>query len=150
MDANFEAFTVLISRISRSIKRIKTEEMAEFQLKGTHVSCLYYLYLSDSMTAAELCERTEEDKAALSRSLEYLEAQGYLTGPDKGARRYKYPLHLTKKGRAVGQAVADKVSRIASQASCDLTETEREIMYRSLGQICARLEAMEFRNERKD
>lgn len=145
MDASFEAFTVLISKLNRSIKRIKTEEMAEFHLKGPHVSCLYYLYLSGPMTAAELCERTEEDKAALSRSLEYLETQGYLAGADSGTRRYKCPLRLTDKGRAVGQAVAEKVSRIAAQASCDLSEEERETMYRSLGRICARLEAMENR-----
>ena len=44
MDSRFETFTVLITRISRSIKRIKAEEMASFQLKGPHVSCLFYLY----------------------------------------------------------------------------------------------------------
>ena len=31
MEERFETFTVLIGRISRSIKRIKSEEMAEFQ-----------------------------------------------------------------------------------------------------------------------
>ncbi len=145
MDPNFEAFTVLISKLNRSIKRIKSEEMAEFHLKGPHVSCLYYLYLSDSMTAAELCERTEEDKAALSRSLEYLEAEGYLMGAPQGAKRYKCPLYLTEKGRAVGQAVAEKVSRIAAQAGSDLTPAERETMYRSLTRISDRLEAISGR-----
>lgn len=145
MDASFEAFTVLISKLSRNIKRIKSEEMAEFNLKGPHVSCLYYLYLSDSMTAAELCERTEEDKAAVSRSLEYLEAQGYLMAADQGAKRYKCPLHLTEKGRIIGQAVAEKVSRIAGEASSGISESERENMYRSLTQICDRLEAMQGR-----
>ena len=43
MEERFGTFTILISKISRSIKRIKSEEMAEFQLKGPHVSCLYYL-----------------------------------------------------------------------------------------------------------
>ncbi len=145
MDASFEAFTVLISKLSRNIKRIKSEEMAEFHLKGPHVSCLYYLYLSDSMTAAELCERTEEDKAAVSRSLEYLEAQGYLMAADQGAKRYKCPLHLTEKGRTVGRAVAEKVSRIAAEASRGISETERESMYRSLTLICGELEAMQGR-----
>ena len=145
MDASFEAFTVLISKLSRNIKRIKSEEMAEFHLKGPHVSCLYYLYLSDSMTAAELCERTEEDKAAMSRSLEYLEAQGYLMAADQGAKRYKCPLRLTEKGRAVGRAVAEKVSRIAAEASRGISEAERESMYRSLTLICGELEAMQGR-----
>lgn len=43
MEERFETFTVLIARINRGIKRIKAEEMAEFGLKGPHVSCLYYL-----------------------------------------------------------------------------------------------------------
>ena len=38
MEERFETFTVLIARISRGIKRIKAEEMAEFGLKGPHVS----------------------------------------------------------------------------------------------------------------
>ena len=52
MDSRFETFTLLITRISRSIKRIKAEEMAAFGLKGPHVSCLYYLYRCGPMTAA--------------------------------------------------------------------------------------------------
>ena len=54
MEERFETFTVLITRISRSIKRIKADEMADFELKGPHVSCLYYLSQQDGMTAAHL------------------------------------------------------------------------------------------------
>ena len=65
MEERFETFTVLIGRINRNIRRIKNQEMASFQLKSIHISCLYYLYSSGSLTAAELCERCEEDKAAV-------------------------------------------------------------------------------------
>ena len=34
MEEHYETFTVLIARINRSIKRIKSAEMAEFQLKA--------------------------------------------------------------------------------------------------------------------
>ena len=73
MQQRFETFTVLIAKISRSIRRIKAEEMSEFHLKGPHVSCLYYLTQLGPLTAGQLCDRCEEDKAAVSRSLEYLE-----------------------------------------------------------------------------
>lgn len=73
MKERFETFTILIARLSRSVKRIKAEQMADFQLKGPHVSCLYYLSMQDGLTSAELCERADEDKAAISRSLDYLE-----------------------------------------------------------------------------
>lgn len=83
MQQRFETFTVLIAKISRSIRRIKAEEMSEFHLKGPHVSCLYYLTQLGPLTAGQLCDRCEEDKAAVSRSLEYLEQNGYVTRPDQ-------------------------------------------------------------------
>lgn len=100
MQQRFETFTVLIAKISRSIRRIKAEEMSEFHLKGPHVSCLYYLTQLGPLTAGQLCDRCEEDKAAVSRSLEYLEQNGYVTRPDK---RYRGPLTLTEKGQETGR-----------------------------------------------
>ena len=109
MQQRFETFTVLIAKISRSIRRIKAEEMSEFHLKGPHVSCLYYLTQLGPLTAGQLCDRCEEDKAAVSRSLEYLEQNGYVTRPDK---RYRSPLTLTEKGQETGRAIAGKIDRL--------------------------------------
>ena len=139
MEERYEAFTVLIGRLSRSIRRIKSEEMAEFQLKGPHVSCLYYLSLSDGLTAAALCERCDEDKAAVSRSLDYLERNGYIVCGDTG-RRYRTPLYLTDQGRAVCRAINEKIERIVEGASRGLSEPERRSMYRALTRIACNLE----------
>ena len=51
MEERFAAFTVLIAKINRNIRRIKTEEMAEFHLKGPHVACLYHLTTAGPLTA---------------------------------------------------------------------------------------------------
>ena len=112
MQQRFETFTVLIAKISRSIRRIKAEEMSEFHLKGPHVSCLYYLTQLGPLTAGQLCDRCEEDKAAVSRSLEYLEQNGYVTRPDK---RYRSPLTLTEKGQETGRAIAGKIDRLVEE-----------------------------------
>ena len=42
----FENFTILISKISRNIKKIENIEMAEYNLKNVQGSCLYYLYVT--------------------------------------------------------------------------------------------------------
>ena len=73
MNERFERFTVLITKISRNIRKIKNKEMADYDLRSPHVSCLYYLYVSESLTATDLCERCEEDKATISRSIDFLE-----------------------------------------------------------------------------
>ena len=103
MEGRFETFTVLINRISRNIRKIKNQEMADYRLRSAHISCLYYLYLAPGLTVTELSERCEEDKATVSRALEYLEENGYLTGGDPGARRYKSPPAPYGKGRGGGR-----------------------------------------------
>ena len=73
MQERFETFTVLINRISRNIKKIKNQEMSEYNLRSAHVSCLYYIYTLNDATATDLCEHCEEDKATISRALDYLD-----------------------------------------------------------------------------
>lgn len=139
MKARFETFTVLINRIGRNIRKIKNQEMAEYHLRSAHISCLYYLFMEENLTATELCERCEEDKATISRSVEYLEEQGYLICEK---RRYKSPLVLTEKGREVGRKIAHKIDGVLEEISGGLTEEERIAFYRSLSIISNSLEAV--------
>ena len=139
MQQRFETFTVLIAKISRSIRRIKAEEMSEFHLKGPHVSCLYYLTQLGPLTAGQLCDRCEEDKAAVSRSLEYLEQNGYVTRPDK---RYRSPLTLTEAGRETADRVDRSIRRIVDEAGRSLTEAQRNEFYRALLLISANLQQL--------
>ena len=135
MEERFKTFTVLIASISRGIRKIKTAEMAEFDLKSPHVSCLYYLYKTESLTAKELCDICEEDKANISRSIKYLEENGYIFCSSKLKKRYQTPLELTTKGREVARCLAEKIDNILSAASDGLSEDDRQVMYRSLALI---------------
>lgn len=143
MEERFETFTILINRISRSIRRIKNQEMAEYRLRSPHISCLYYLYVTPGLTATELCERCEEDKASVSRALEYLETNGYLTCAARHAKRYRSPLMLTEQGLAAGRRVADKIACVLDTVGAAMTEAERAAFYRSLRSISSTLEAIE-------
>ena len=140
MQQRYELFTALTTRISRSIKKIKNMETEEFGLRSPHVSCVYYLYTTDGLTATELCERCEEDKATISRALDYLETNGFLVCEAKSEKRYKSPLHLTALGREVGEKIRERVDRVLEGVSEGLTEEERIAFYRSLTIICENLE----------
>ena len=142
MKERFETFTVLINRISRNIRKIKNQEMAEYNLRSAHVSCLYYLYTNKGATATDLCERCEEDKATISRAVDYLESNGFLTCESKNAKRYKSPLILTEKGNEAGKKIADKISGVLDAISDGLTDEERVEFYRSLSIISESLEAV--------
>lgn len=147
MQERFETFTVLINRISRNIRRIKNQEMAAYHLRSAHVSCLYYIYLLNGVTSAELCEHCEEDKATISRALEYLESNGFIVRNSEWTKRYRSPLLLTEKGREVGKRIAEKISAVLDTVSHTLTEDERAAFYLSLSAISRSLEAIAQNSE---
>ena len=142
MTGRFETFTVLVNRISRNIRKIKNQEMAEYGLRSAHVSCLYFIYLAKSITATELCEKCEEDKATISRALDYLEQNAFIAERPKNTKRYKSPLTLTEKGAVVGKKIADKIDGVLDEISIGLTEEERYEFYRCLSVVSGCIESV--------
>ena len=148
MEERYELFCALITKAGRNIKKIKNLETEEFGLRSPHVSCVYYLYIADGLTATELCERCEEDKATISRAIDYLESNGYLVSDASVGKRYKTPLVLSERGREVGEKIAAKIARVLDEISVGLTEEERAAFYRSLTIISDSLESIVDRADR--
>ena len=140
MNERFETFTVLINRLSRNARKIKNQAFAEYNLKSPHVSCLYYLYLSQELTASELCEKCEEDKATISRALDHLEQNGYLSQRSNDGKRYKYPLILTEQGMELGRKIANTIDQVLQETSIGLSDSERQEFYRCLAIISKNLD----------
>ena len=140
MYERFETFTVAVVKFHRAIHKIKAEVMAEYHLKSPHVSCLYYLGKADGMTATEICELSAEDKASISRSIDYLEKNGYIACDSSAKKRYKAQLTLTEKGRSVSQNILQKIEGILSQSNEGISEEEQKVFYESLLRICDNLQ----------
>ena len=140
MKERFETFTVLINKISRNIRKIKNQEMAEYNLRNAHVSCLYFIYRAGKITATELCEKCEEDKATISRAIDYLEKNGFVTCEIQNGKRYKSPLVLTEKGAIIGKKIGDKIDSVLDEIGIGLSDEERNEFYRSLTIISNSLE----------
>ena len=114
--------------------------MAGYGLRNSHVSCLYYLYIGKNLTATDLCERCEEDKATISRTLDFLETNGYILERPKNAKRYKAPLKLTEKGVEVAKQITSKIEKVLSEINEAICDDERTILYRNLSTISDCLE----------
>lgn len=142
MQERFSSFTLLIAKIGRQIRRIKSEEMAEFDLKSSHVSCLYYLYTQGAMTPAELCELCDEDKAAISRSLEHLERNGYLESRPAAPKRYRAPLRLSESGRVAAAHITEKIDGVLALVGRDMSDEERSALYAGLRLVSRDLQAI--------
>ncbi len=139
----FSLFTRLLTNIQRCINKIKNSNMKALGLKSGYVSCLYYLYKMGAMSQTELCEICNEDKASISRKLEYLTKNGYVSRElNESANKYKLPIVLTKKGEEIANFIDKKVSEIIIDADSSLKENEREILYFSLGKINDKLQQL--------
>ena len=146
MKQRFENFTIQIAKISRNIKRIKNQEMQEYDLRSSHVSCLYYLFSSKGLTLTELSERCEEDKATVSRSIRDLKKNGYVVADAGLDGKYKAQLLLTEKGMIAGKRIADKISAVLNETDKALTGEELEIFYRCLSVISEELDKVALRH----
>ena len=138
MIQRFDAFVSGITSCYKYIQRIKSMEMTEFGLKGTHVMCLYYLRQNPAgLTASQLCGLCAEDKAAISRTVSELRSRGYITTLSEKA--YRAMLTLT----AAGQEVARKFDRLieswVSAGGDGLSDEERFDFYKSLAIIAENL-----------
>ena len=138
MIQRFDAFVSGITSCYKYIQRIKSMEMTEFGLKGTHVMCLYYLRQNPAgLTASQLCGLCAEDKAAISRTVSELKTRGYITTLSEKA--YRAMLTLT----AAGQEVARKFDRLiegwVNTGGDGVSEEARSDFYKTLSTITENL-----------
>lgn len=136
----FSAFVTGITACYKYLQRIKTMEMTEFGLKGTHVMCLFYLHHSpQGLTAAQLCQLCDEDKAAISRTLAELAEKGYLHTQFPGGKKYRATVLLTQEGTALARQMDGLIENWVTLGGDGLSEAERSGFYRALGLIAANL-----------
>ena len=140
MDNRFENFTILIAKINRNIKKLKNQEMSEYNLKSCHGTILYFLYINKSLTASDLCEKCEEDKGTISRSLNLLEKNGLVVCNSRFQKRYNSPFELSNKGLEVSKKIVDKVNNVLDEINDCLNEEDRIKFYNHLIKISNSLE----------
>ena len=92
----------------------------------------------------QLCESCDEDKSGVSRSIEFLENEGFVERKAAEGRVYKTQLTLTEKGSAVASDICEKIDYILSESSKNVTAEEREVFYKALRQISDNLDGIEF------
>jgi DNA-binding MarR family transcriptional regulator len=139
MIQRFDAFVSGITACYKYIQRIKSMEMTEFGLKGTHVMCLYYLRQNPAgLTASQLCGLCAEDKAAISRTVSELRNRGYITSLSQKA--YRAMLTLTATGQEVARKFDHLIEGWVSTGGDGLTDEDRAAFYRVLEHISDNLQ----------
>ena len=133
----FEAFVTGITVCYKYIQRIKSMEMTELGLKGTHAMCLFFLHHNpQGLTAAQLCQLCAEDKAAISRTLVVLQQKGYIR---TGEKKYRFPLRLTEEGTQAARQLDEQICQWVGFGGEGLADEDRAVFYKALAHISGNL-----------
>ena len=145
MISRFRSFVSGITTCYKYIQRIKSMEMTEFGLKGTHVMCLFFLHHTpEGLTAAQLCQLCAEDKAAISRTIATLKEKGYIVA---GVKKYRAPLTLTDAGVEIAKQMDGMIYQWVGFGGDGISEEDRDTFYRVLEHISGNLrENVESKN----
>lgn len=147
MEERFGNFTLLISKINKNIRKIKNQEMEEHNLKSPHISIIYQLYINEVLTSTNLVEKCDEDKATISRCIDFLEDEGYIFCDSDAIKRYNSPLKLTNKGKKVGLKIYNKINNVLKKLNDVVNEEDRLILYKCLNKISSTLDEINLGKE---
>lgn len=143
----FDLFVGTITSIYKSIQHIKKNKIRECGLRGVDVMFLFCLSRAENgLNAVELCRKTGEDKATTSRVLADLSEKG-LVAYLPSETRYRARAALTAEGRVITDRIDGMISEAVMEAGRDLTQRDRETMYRALQLVAGRLEEITSREE---
>lgn len=140
MIGRFEVFTFGLSEISTSWNKIAADELKPFGLKGTYVIFLIALYKHpEGLTAANLSERCNRDKAEVSRAVSALEKKGLVVRENTTVNGYRAKITLTPDGHSVTKAIRERVKLAVEKGGEGLSEEQRENFYTALKTISSNL-----------
>ena len=140
MISKYELFSASVSSLYRDIQRIERRETAKYGMKGPHAQCLLAMSrYPEGVTATQLCEICEKDKAAISRTLAELQQGGLVLRTERNGTRYRALLTLTEKGKDAARTVNEKAQIAVELAGAGLDDAQREIFYAVLDVIAGNL-----------
>ena len=140
MIKRFEEFTSAISAIYRDVQKIERDEMERYGLKGAYTQYLLAIaHRPEGITAAQLCEICDKNKAAVSRILSEMESAGLII---RSANPYKALLTLTQTGMEAVEYVKERCSLATLLAGEGLSDQDRGVFYATLRRIASNLQKL--------
>ena len=137
----FEQFTAAISAINRCIQKLERDEMEKYGHKGAFAQYLMVLAAHpEGLTAAELSEHSDRDKAAVSRIVSEMTEKGLICHVGRDDKKYKARMQLTDDGKKAADFVAGRARAAVEAVGRELSDELRAALYFSLDSISKNLE----------
>ena len=138
----FERFTFSIFEISRCWHKLASDVMSKYDLKGPYAIYLIVMRRFPlGVTAAQLCEICNRDKADVSRAVALMEEKGLVIRKE-GLTRYRALLKLTAAGKSAADDIARSAHIAVDRAGKGVSDEDHEIFYRALDAIKEKMQQL--------
>ena len=132
----FKKFTLLIDGIHKSVHNLKVTIAPHLGVKGVHVLWIYELLMTPlGLTAAELAARSNINRSLISREIEALVKDGYVSTSDGDGIRYNEKLVLTERGIELAKRIRDEVIGVQDAVDDGVSEEELISLYATLEKL---------------
>lgn len=132
----FGKFILTVEGIHKSVQKIKLTEGPRFGMKGVHLLWMYELLMCpEGIAASELAERSNINRSLVSRELETLKKNGYITTASSGRGGYNAKIILTDKGKEVAERIGQTALEFQHRVDEDITAEELISFYATLDKI---------------
>lgn len=141
MSDKFIRFTGRITGITKSIRKLISEEVARLGLRRAYAIPIYFIYENGPISASKLSRLCGEDKANLSRTLHLLEADGYVVMEERTSPRRRVRVALTAEGERIGGLLSARSRELVAVASEGISAEAMAVMNDALFKIDENLRA---------
>ncbi len=140
----YEDFTEMVMTSYRAIQKIKSSGMKKIGLRAGDVNCIYYLSkYPEGLSNVQLSELSGNDKAAISRSCNFLVLKGFVEmAAEDDQKKYGRRYVLTEKGREAAERINQKVELVVNEVEKDVNIDEGRIFYETFRTIANKLEEL--------
>ncbi len=115
--------------------RFLSRKVSELNLTSVQAMALGFLAEEDQISSSELGKRTELDSATLTGILDRLEAAGCIERKSNPDDRRSIHIHLTLKGKALGQ----EATRVLMEANAEFLQVLTDDQQRELKNLISTL-----------
>lgn len=132
-----------ISRITRSAKKVITEELKSHGVEGiapSHGDILMLLYRHGSMILSELAQNINREKNTTTVLVRKLEDHGYVECRKSNEDKRRTIVTLTKKGMAIEKAFKSVSEVLIGRTWQGFSENEKEVFISMLARVRSNLE----------
>lgn len=130
-----ESLGFVAAQLARLVAGRLRDGLAPLGLQPAQVAALIEIGRDEGLTQKTLVERLEVEQPGVARTLNGLEAEGWITRQSKTGRAQG--LYLTERARMVLPRAAAVTAEVNAQALAELSRTERDQLLDQLGSLAA-------------